>query len=97
MAGLIVAIPRKVKHISVSGGAETAGGGGGKTGLSGLQAGCEGKSEEILLGHNLGSPGSSLSLQRPPRGHGVAELQDSVRREKIKSNPEKWHFSTLPR
>ena len=91
MAGLIVAIPRKVKHISVSGGAETAGGGGGKTGLS------EGKSEEILLGHNLGSPGSSLSLQRPPRGHGVSELQDSVRREKIKSNPEKWHFSTLPR
>ena len=93
MAGLIVPIPRKVKHISVSGGAETAGGGGGKIG----QAGCEGKSEEILLGHNLGSPGSSLSLQRPPRGHGVSELQDSVRREKIKSNPEKWHFSTLPR
>ena len=91
MAGLIVPIPRKVKHISVSGGAETAGGGGGK------QAGCEGKSEEILLGHNLGSPGSSLSLQRPARGHGVTELQDSVRREKIKSNPEKWHFSTLPR
>ena len=51
--------------------------GGGDPGVSGQQAQSEVKSEEILLGNNLslGSPGSSVTLQRPPRGG--SELQVS--------------------
>ena len=50
---------------------------GGDPGVSGQQAQSEVKSEEILLGNNLslGSPGSSVTLQRPPRGG--SELQVS--------------------
>ena len=60
------------------------------------------KSHEILLGNNLnghesgasgqGAQGSKFSsLQR-----GVSTLE-GARREKMKPNTDKWHFSTLPR
>ena len=61
-----------------------------------------GSSHEVVLGTNLGpDPGhSSLTsvarfstLQRASAGDSAA----SRRSEKIKTNPEKWHFSTLPR
>ena len=55
-------------------------------------------SHEVVLGTNLG-PGTQTSvarfstLQRASGGDSAA----SRRSEKIKANPEKWHFSTLPR
>ena len=59
-------------------------------------------SHEVVLGTNLG-PGTShtsaasvtrfSTLQRASGGDSAA----SRRSEKIKTNPEKWHFSTLPR
>ena len=61
-------------------------------------------SHEVVLGTNLG-PGTQNSaasaasvarfstLQRASGGDSAA----SRRSEKIKANPEKWHFSTLPR
>ena len=66
-----------------------------------------GSSHEVVLGTNLG-PGTLTSatsatsassvarfstLQRAAAGDSAA----SRRSEKIKANPEKWHFSTLPR
>ena len=58
-------------------------------------------SHEVVLGTNLG-PGTQTSaasvarfstLQRASGGDSAA----SRRSEKMKTNPEKWHFSTLPR
>ena len=64
-----------------------------------------GSSHEVVLGTNLG-PGTGhtsatsvtsvarfSTLQRASAGDSAA----SRRSEKIKTNPEKWHFSTLPR
>ena len=59
-------------------------------------------SHEVVLGTNLGpDPGHTSAtsvarfstLQRASAGDSAA----SRRSEKIKTNPEKWHFSTLPR
>ena len=62
-----------------------------------------GSSHEVVLGTNL-DPGHTSAtsatsvarfstLQRAAAGDSAA----SRRSEKIKTNPEKWHFSTLPR
>ena len=65
------------------------------------------KSYEILLGNNLPQQtkeafqGSQRYFTLQRRGEGIYEGGDSKyiieRKEKMKSNPEKWHFSTLPR
>ena len=53
---------------SGGGGGRGGGEGGGETGeVPGQQEPSPVKSHEILLGNNLSSPGSSLTLQRPPR------------------------------
>lgn len=71
----------------------------------------EAKSPEVLLGNNLSRQGTESvscnshqfsTLQRVSRsnsqsGSDCENNKTSFRKEKIKSNPEKWHFSTLPR
>lgn len=71
----------------------------------------EGKPLEILLGNNLNQQGAgSISfnshqfstLQRVSRsnsqsGSDCENNKGSLRKDRMKSNPEKWHFSTLPR
>ena len=60
-----------------------------------------GSSHEVVLGTNLGpatqtsatSAARFSTLQRASAGDSAA----SRRSEKMKANPEKWHFSTLPR
>ena len=63
------------------------------------------KSHEILLGNNLNGHESEAAVQATPGAQGskFSSLQrgtsttEGARREKIKPNADKWHFSTLPR
>ena len=64
------------------------------------------KSHEILLGNNLSGheppvpgQGSGLKFSTLQRGASTAITTDKegARRDKMKPNTDKWHFSTLPR